>query len=95
MSDNFNIFELISWFDEHNLEVFKPMDFLFNWKRTFFLIFIILFIIIETTSFISASTIERITALLTAVAIFLAFMTIIIQTGEENKIEGRLKNASI
>jgi low affinity Fe/Cu permease len=90
----FDISELISWFDDNELKVIKPQDIFFNWKRSFFLVFIVLFVIIEFTSFISASTMERIMTLLTAVAIFLAFMTIIIQTGEDNMIEGRLKNAS-
>jgi hypothetical protein len=87
------ILELIQWIDSHESSLFRPYDFFSGWGRTLALLFVLLFIIAEIMNFVTASATERISISLTSVAVFIAFISIVIQTGESNIVEGRFKKA--
>jgi hypothetical protein len=85
------ILELIRWIDSHESKLFRPYDFFSGWGRTLALLFVLLFIIAEFMNFVTASATERISISLASVAVFMAFISIVIQTGESNRVEGRFE----
>ena len=88
------ILELVNWIDEHEKQVIRPLDIFFNWKGALLLLVGISFALVEVLNFITSTNIDKIFTLLTLTVIFLAFISIIIQTTEQNVIETRLGNAS-
>ena len=88
------ILELVNWIDEHEKQVIRPQDIFFNWKGALLLLVGVSFAIVEVLNFITSTNIDKIFTLLTLIVIFLAFISIVIQTTEQNVIEARLKNAS-
>lgn len=87
------ILELIQWIDSHESELFRPSDFFSSWRRPLALLFVLLFGIAEIMNFVTASATERISISLASVMVFMAFITIVIQTSESNIVEGRFKKA--
>ena len=51
------------------------------------------FSIVEILNFVTSTNIDKIFTLLTLMVIFLAFISIVLQTTEQNVIDTRLKNA--
>jgi hypothetical protein len=88
------IFELVNWIDEHEKQVIRPQDIFFNWKGALLLLVGISFALVEILNFLTSTNIDKIFTLLTLIVIFLAFISIVLQTTEQNAIEKRLKNAS-
>ncbi|MGD0646257.1 MAG: hypothetical protein ABSA75_15300 [Candidatus Bathyarchaeia archaeon] len=88
------ILELVKWIDEHEKQVIRPQDVFFNWKGALLLSAGVSFSVVEVLNFITSTNFDKIFTLLTLIVIFLAFISIIIQTTEQNVIEARLKNAS-
>jgi hypothetical protein len=88
------ILELVSWIDEHEKQVIRPLDIFFNWKGALLLLVGALFAIVEVLNFITSTNIDKIFTLLTLITIFLAFTSIILQTTEQNIIDTRVENAS-
>jgi hypothetical protein len=87
------VLKLVQWIDEHEKQVIKPSDIFHHWKTSLFLLIVVVFGVAELMNFITATNTERISIGLASVAVFIAFISIIIQTGETNLIEGHLKNA--
>jgi hypothetical protein len=87
------VLELIKWLEINEERVFKPTDLFFGWKGSFLLIFAVLFGISELLNFIASTNIEKISVMLAGIGVFLAFMAIIVQTGKDNMIDGRMRNA--
>jgi len=87
------ILELIKWIDSHESKLFRPYDFFSGWGRTLALLFVLLFIIAEIMNFVTASATDRISISLASVAVFMAFISVVIQTGERNIVEGRFERA--
>jgi hypothetical protein len=88
-----SILELAQWIDEHEKQVIRPMDYFYNWKESLLLLFVLLIAVVELLSFIAATDTERMSVLLATLAVFIAFISIVIQTSETTLIEGHLKNA--
>src|SRR5271157_3755329 len=88
------ILELVNWIDENEKQVIRPRDIFFNWKGGLLLLAGVSFTIVEILNFITSTNTDKVFTLLTLIVIFLAFISIIIQTTEQNVIETRLKNAS-
>jgi hypothetical protein len=87
------ILELIKWIGSNESKLFKPYDVFIGWGRTLAVLFGFLFIITEIMNFITASGTERISIALASVAVFVAFMSIVIQTSESSMVEGRFERA--
>jgi hypothetical protein len=87
------ILELIKWIDSHESKLFRPYDFFSGWGGTLALLFVLLFSIAEIMNFVTASATERISISLTSVAVFMAFISVVIQTGERNIVERRFERA--
>lgn len=87
------ILELVNWVDDHERQVIRPQDIFFNWKGALLLSIGILFAIVEVLNFVTSVSADKIFTLLTLMVIFLAFVSIVLQTTEQNVIDARLKNA--
>jgi len=87
------ILELIEWIDSHESKLVRPYDVFLGWGRLLALLFALLFIIAEIMNFVTASNTERISISLASIAVFMAFVSIVIQTGESNIVEGRFERA--
>jgi hypothetical protein len=87
------ILELVEWIDEYELRICRPTDVFSGWGRTLAILVALLFIIAEILNFVTASAADRISIGLASIAVFIAFMSIVIQTGESNMVEGRFKRA--
>lgn len=87
------ILELIEWIDSHESNLFKPSDLFSGWRGALVSVVVLLFIIAEIMNFITASATERISIGLASVAVFMAFISIVIQTGERSIVEGRFERA--
>jgi hypothetical protein len=88
------ILELVDWIDEHEKQVIRPQDIFFNWKGALLLSVGVSFAIVEVLNFITSTNIDKIFTLLTLMVIFLAFISIVLQTTEQNVVETRLEHAS-
>jgi len=96
MSENQNkdkILELVNWIDDNESNLITSYDFFIGWERIFGLLFIIMFFTAEILNFVTASVTDKISIGLASLAVFMAFASIIIQTGESNMVEGRYKRA--
>jgi hypothetical protein len=87
------ILELVNWIDAHEKQVIRPLDIFFNWKGALLLLVGVSFVIVEVLNFITSVSADKIFTLLTLLVIFLAFISIVLQTTEQNVIDARLKNA--
>ncbi|MGA2680943.1 MAG: hypothetical protein ABSF44_03990 [Candidatus Bathyarchaeia archaeon] len=87
------ILELVNWIDENEKQVIRPQDIFSNWKGALLFSVGVSFTIVEVLNFITSTNTDKVFTLLTLTVIFLAFVSIIIQTTEQNVIETRLKNA--
>ena len=87
------ILDLVSWVDEHEKKVIRPLDGVSNWKGSLILLVAAIFIVVEVLNFLTSTNFDKIFTLLTLLVIFMAFISIVIQTTEQNALNAHLKNA--
>jgi hypothetical protein len=87
------ILEMVEWLDAHEKQVFKPFDILLNWKGALFFVVGLSFFAVEVLNFLTSVNADKVFTLLTLLVVFLAFLSIIIQTTELSQEKVRLKRS--
>jgi hypothetical protein len=82
------ILELIEWIDSHEKKLFGPFHFFISLGGFFVLFLVIVFVVVEFVFSQTASATDRISIALASAAVLIASVSIVIQTGERDIVDG-------